>query len=50
MNNVIVLGAGMVGSAIAIDMAKTHNVMLTDINKTVLDNLKLKYDSLKTFL
>ena len=42
MSNVIVLGAGMVGSAIAIDMAKNHNVTLTDLNKTVLDNVKRK--------
>ncbi len=38
----------MVGSAIAIDMAKNHNVMLTDISKHVLDNVKLKHNSLKT--
>ncbi|UCH14979.1 MAG: saccharopine dehydrogenase NADP-binding domain-containing protein [Bacteroidales bacterium] len=48
MNNVIVLGAGMVGSAIAIDMAKNHDVTLTDLNKSVLDNAKLKNQSLTT--
>jgi lysine 6-dehydrogenase len=31
MSKVIVLGAGMVGSAMAIDMAKKHDVTLTDI-------------------
>ena len=36
MNKVIVLGAGMVGSAMAIDMAKKHKVLLTDINQEVL--------------
>tara|TARA_B100000401_G_C52771212_1_gene703305 strand:- start:140 stop:1291 length:1152 start_codon:yes stop_codon:yes gene_type:complete len=36
MNKVIVLGAGMVGSAMAIDMAKKHKVLLTDINQDVL--------------
>ena len=46
MSNVIVLGAGMVGSAIAIDMAKNHNVTLTDLNKTVLDNVKRKHNGL----
>jgi lysine 6-dehydrogenase len=48
MSNVIVLGAGMVGSAIAIDMAKSHNVTLTDLSKSVLDNVKLKHNSLTT--
>jgi len=35
MSKVIVIGAGMVGSAMAIDMAKNHQVTLTDINLTV---------------
>ena len=48
MSNVIVLGAGMVGSAMAIDMAKNHNVTLTDLSKRVLDNVKLKHNSLTT--
>lgn len=37
MSKIIVLGAGMVGSAIAIDMAKNHEVSLCDLSK---DNLK----------
>lgn len=37
MSKVIVLGAGMVGSAMAIDMATSHNVTLTDISKEVLE-------------
>ena len=40
MSNVIVLGAGMVGSAMAIDMAKKHTVTLTDLNTTVLERIK----------
>ena len=36
MSNVIVLGAGMVGSAMAKDLSKTHKVLLTDINYDVL--------------
>ncbi|MCK5278479.1 MAG: saccharopine dehydrogenase NADP-binding domain-containing protein, partial [Cyclobacteriaceae bacterium] len=48
MNNVIVLGAGMVGGAIAIDMAKSHNVTLTDLSQNVLDRVKQKCDSLNT--
>ncbi len=46
MSNVIVLGAGMVGSAMAIDMAKGHDVTLTDISKNQLDNVKLKHNGL----
>jgi lysine 6-dehydrogenase len=42
MSKVIVLGAGMVGSAMAIDMAKKHNVTLTDISLDVLKNVKQK--------
>jgi lysine 6-dehydrogenase len=46
MGNIIVLGAGMVGSAIAIDMAKNHKVTLTDLSKDVLNKVKLKNNSL----
>ena len=46
MSNVIVLGAGMVGSAIAIDMAKNHNVTLTDLSQEVLNKVKDKFDGL----
>ena len=48
MSNVIVLGAGMVGSAMAIDMAKNHNVTLTDLNQDVLDKVKRKCGDLTT--
>jgi len=46
MSNVIVLGAGMVGSAMAIDMAKNHNVTLTDLSQAVLDRVKQKCSDL----
>jgi saccharopine dehydrogenase-like NADP-dependent oxidoreductase len=46
MNKVIVLGAGMVGSAMAIDMAKQHRVTLTDISQQALDKVKQKYGDL----
>jgi saccharopine dehydrogenase-like NADP-dependent oxidoreductase len=49
MSNVIVLGAGMVGSAMAIDMAKNHNVTLTDLSQEVLDGVKADHSNL-TFL
>ncbi len=48
MSNVIVLGAGMVGSAIAIDMAKNHNVTLTDLNSSTLKTIKQKHNNLTT--
>ncbi len=46
MSNIIVLGAGMVGSAMAIDLAKNHSVTLTDLNSQRLDQLKIKCNSL----
>jgi lysine 6-dehydrogenase len=42
MSNVIVLGGGMVGSAMAIDMAKKHQVTLTDLSQDVLNRVKQK--------
>ncbi len=46
MKKVIVLGGGMVGSAMAIDMAKKHHVLLTDINSEPLKKAKEKCNSL----
>ena len=37
--SIIVLGAGLVGSAIAIDLSKKHNVTSVDINQEALDKL-----------
>jgi len=48
MTNIIVLGAGMVGSSMAIDMAKKHAVTLSDLNNDVLDNVKKKCSDLTT--
>jgi len=48
MSNVIVLGAGMVGSAMAIDMAKYHDVTLTDLSRDVLEKVKRKCGDLTT--
>ncbi|MEP5613676.1 MAG: saccharopine dehydrogenase C-terminal domain-containing protein [Cyclobacteriaceae bacterium] len=36
MSKIIVLGAGMVGSAMAIDLVKKHEVTLTDLDENVL--------------
>jgi saccharopine dehydrogenase-like NADP-dependent oxidoreductase len=47
MNNIIVLGAGMVGSAIAIDLATKHKVLLVDVNRTALNRAELKCKELK---
>jgi len=47
MSNVIVLGAGMVGSAMAIDLAKKHQVTLTDLSQDVLKKAKAKCSDLK---
>ena len=46
MSKVIVLGAGMVGSAIAIDMSKKHQVTLTDLSESVLSKVKHKCNDL----
>ena len=48
MSNIIVLGAGMVGSTMAIDMAINHKVTLTDISQSVLDSVKQKNKDLIT--
>jgi lysine 6-dehydrogenase len=46
MNKIIVLGAGMVGSAMAIDLVKKHQVTLTDLSQEVLDKVKQKCSDL----
>tara|TARA_R110001583_G_scaffold61013_1_gene180806 strand:+ start:1250 stop:2383 length:1134 start_codon:yes stop_codon:yes gene_type:complete len=46
MSNIIVLGAGMVGSTMAIDMAKNHSVTITDFNKKALEKAVSKCDKL----
>ena len=48
MSKIIVLGAGMVGSAMAIDLAKKHNVTVTDLSQEVLDIVKQKCINLQT--
>lgn len=42
MKNIIVLGAGMVGSAMAIDLSMKHKVTLTDLNIERLNHVKNK--------
>ena len=40
MSKVIVLGGGMVGSAMALDLAKKHNVTVADLSEKVLEKIK----------
>ena len=47
MNNIIVLGAGMVGSTMAIDMAKKNFVTITDFNEKALEKAIKKCDKFK---
>jgi len=47
MKNIIVIGAGMVGSAMAADMLQKHNVTLADVNTLRLNQLRAKYPALK---
>ncbi|MEN8200968.1 MAG: saccharopine dehydrogenase C-terminal domain-containing protein [Bacteroidota bacterium] len=46
MSRIIVLGAGMVGSAMAIDLAKNHEVCLTDLNEDALKRAQHKCSDL----
>jgi lysine 6-dehydrogenase len=48
MKKIIVLGAGMVGSAMAIDLAKKHNVTVADLSDKALEKLKQKNDKINT--
>ncbi len=50
MSNIIVLGSGMVGSAMAIDLAKKHNVTITDLNQHALDEAHHRCSKLTTLL
>ena len=48
MSNIIVLGAGMVGSAMAIDLAGKHHVTVTDVNPDAIARAKNKCSNLIT--
>lgn len=48
MKNITVLGAGLVGKAIAIDLSKDHNVVSVDHRADVLSNLKKEYPKILT--
>ena len=40
MSKILVLGAGLVGSAIAKDLVKKHEVMVIDVNTDIFPELK----------
>lgn len=46
MTRIIVLGAGMVGSAIAVDLSKKHNVTIADLSIQRLDYVKEKHQNI----
>ena len=46
MSNIVVLGAGMVGSAMAKDLSENHNVLLTDLDLSVLKKVKKSFSSI----
>jgi len=48
MKKIIVLGAGMVGSTMALDMAKKHEVTIADINESNLKKIKNRNSEIKT--
>jgi len=48
MSKIIVLGAGMVGSAMAIDLVKKHDVLVTDRDTAVLEKVKQRESKLST--
>jgi lysine 6-dehydrogenase len=48
MTKIIVLGAGMVGSAMAIDLAKKYSVTVADLSSKALERLKQKNQSIST--
>ena len=46
--SIIVLGAGMVGAAMANDLSKRFNVTLVDINDKALDNVRSQNTEIHT--
>ena len=47
MKKILVIGSGMVGSAMALDMAKRYRVTVTDIHPPALENVRNRADALK---
>jgi len=49
MNKIIVLGAGMVGSAIAADLSKNYNVSIADLNDSALNKFKSTHQNVSIY-
>ena len=47
MKNIYQIGAGMVGSAMAADLSKNHNLFLADFNVTTLEKIQSKNPNIK---
>lgn len=50
MSKIVVLGSGMVGSAIALDLSKKHHVTVTDLSADALKRINVKSSAIKTQL
>lgn len=50
MKKIIVIGAGMIGSAIALDLSKQHIVTVVDLSEKALEKLKQKNPQLNTIV
>ncbi len=50
MKNITVLGAGLVGMAIAIDLSNDHNVVSVDHREEVLNKLKKEHPKILTVI
>ena len=48
MTRIIVLGAGMVGSAMAIDLSKKHDISLLDLSSKRLESISQKHPNINT--
>lgn len=46
MTNIIVLGAGMVGSSMAADLSKKHSVTISDLSTQRLEHIKQKHQNI----
>ncbi len=48
MSKIIVLGAGLIGRAVALDLAKSHDVSCVDLNKKALARIKKENEAVET--
>ena len=46
MKNIYQIGAGMVGSAMAADLSKNHNLFLADYDFTILEKVHSKHPNI----